>query len=397
MSQFDCDILTDLRLSLCLGTDTEMRKLTFSRRAAMMGAAALPMIRVLKGQSRPKSVVISSNNRANGGINCCNKALEMIKAGKDTLDAAIAGVNIVELDPNDTSVGYGGLPNEDGVVQLDASCVHGPTRRMGAVGALEGIKTPSKVAQLVMSETDHMMLVGAGALKFAKIWGFPEEDLLTDKSRLAYRMWKREMRDRNGHTFWESNIDAPPAAADKASNKPPKIAELEREFPGYDEETLAWAYEVAQRPPHGTINCIALNEKGEMSAVTTTSGMAFKIAGRCGDSPIIGGGLWLDQDVGGAGSTGRGEENLRVCGAHTVVENMKHGMSPKEAILDTLKRVSRNFNDDRKRLEAVDLNFYALSKTGEYAGGSLWGPAKYVAASSDAAGHVEQSVYLYEH
>jgi N4-(beta-N-acetylglucosaminyl)-L-asparaginase len=382
-----------------------MSNLTFSRRAAVVSAAALPLIRVLKGQSKPKSVVISSNNRANGGINCCNRAMELIKAGKDTLDAIIAGVNIVELDPNDTSVGYGGLPNEDGVVQLDASCVHGPSRRMGAVGAIEGIKTPSKVAQLVMSETDHMMLVGAGALKFAKVWGFPEEDLLTDKSRLAYRMWKREMRDRNGHTFWESNIDAPPAAPDKGNkgddnkgaDKPAKMAELKRDFPGYDEETLAWAYEVAQHPPHGTINCIALNEKGEMSAVTTTSGMAFKIAGRCGDSPIIGGGLWLDQDVGGAGSTGRGEENLRVCGAHTVVENMKHGMPPKDAILDTLKRVSRNFNDDRKRLEAVDLNFYALSKTGEYAGGSLWGPSKFVASTSDAAGHVEQSVYLYEH
>jgi N4-(beta-N-acetylglucosaminyl)-L-asparaginase len=374
-----------------------MSNLTFSRRAAVVGAAALPVIRVLKGQSRPKSVVISSNNRANGGINCCNKALELIRAGKDTLDAIIAGVNIVELDPDDTSVGYGGLPNEDGVVQLDASCVHGPSRRMGAVGAIEGIKTPSKVAQLVMAETDHMMLVGAGALKFAKVWGFPEEDLLTDKSRLAYRMWKREMRDRNGHTFWESGIDAPPQASGKAGDQAPKMADLMREFPGYDEETLAWAYEVAQHPPHGTINCIALNAKGEMSAVTSTSGMAFKIAGRCGDSPIIGGGLWLDQDVGGAGSTGRGEENLRVCGAHTVVENMKHGMSPKDAILDTLKRVSRNFNDDKKRLEAVDLNFYALSKSGEYAGGSLWGPARFVAATSDAAGHVENSAYLYEH
>jgi len=369
-----------------------MGNFTLSRRAAMFGAAALPAIRVLQGQSKPKSVVISSNNRANGGVNCCNKAMEMIQAGKDTLDAVIAGVNIVELDPNDTSVGYGGLPNEDGVVQLDASCVHGPSRRMGAVGALEGIKTPSKIAQLVMAETDHMMLVGAGALKFAKIWGFPEEDLLTDKSRLAYRMWKREMRDKSGHTFWESNIDAPPPP-----EKPGKMADLKRAFPEYDEETLAWAYDVAIHPPHGTIHCIALNEKGEMSAVTTTSGMAWKIAGRCGDSPIIGGGLWLDQDVGGAGSTGRGEENLRVCGAHTVVENMKHGMSPKDAILDTLKRVSRNFNDDKKRLEAVDLNFYALSKTGEYAGGSLWGPARFVACTSDAAGHTEASAYLYEH
>ena len=148
-----------------------MGNLTFSRRAAVLGAAAMPMIRVLKGQSKPKSVVISSNNRANGGINCCNKAMEMIKAGKDTLDAVIAGVNIVELDPNDTSVGYGGLPNEDGVVQLDASCVHGPSRRMGAVGAIEGIKTPSKVAQLVMAETDHMMLVGAGRAQICQDLG----------------------------------------------------------------------------------------------------------------------------------------------------------------------------------------------------------------------------------
>jgi len=336
--------------------------------------------------------VISSNNRAGGGVNCCNKAMELLKSGKDTLDAAIAGVNLVELDPNDTSVGYGGLPNEDGVAQLDASCVHGPTRRMGAVGALEGIRTPSKIAQLVMAETDHMMLVGAGALKFAKAWGFPEEDLLTDKSRLAYRMWKREMRDRNGHTNWESGIDGPPPQP----GKPDKMAEWKQAFPQYDEETLAWVYEVAIHPPHGTINCIALNEKGEMSAVTSTSGLAWKIAGRCGDSPVIGGGLWLDQDVGGAGSTGRGEENLRVCGAHTIVENMRHGMPPKAAILDALKRVSRNFDDDRKRLEAVDLNFYALSKTGEHAGGSLWGPARYVAAASDAAAHVEQSVSLYE-
>ena len=172
-------------------------------------------------------------------------------------------------------------------------------------------------------------------------------------------------------------------------------------FPRYDEETLAWAYEVAIHPPHGTINCIALNEKGEMSAVTTTSGLAWKIAGRCGDSPIIGGGLWLDQDVGGAGSTGRGEENLRVCGAHTVVENMRHGMAPKEAILDALKRVSRNFNDDKKRLDAVDLNFYALSKDRRIcrriavgAARNSWPPIR--AYSPAIASHVEQSVYLYE-
>src|SRR6516164_11704314 len=306
----------------------------FSRRAALAGAAAFPFIRIGKAQGRPKDIVISSTN----GLRACAKAMEMIRSGRDTLDAVIAGVNIEELDPNDTSVGYGGLPNEDGVVELDASCIHGPSRRGGAVGALRNIKTPSKIAQLVLAETDHMMLVGEGALRFAKAWGYAEEDLLTDRSRLAWRVWKREMRDRSGHTNWESSTDAPPAK---------KMAELKKAFPGVDEESLAWAYEIALNPPpHGTINCLALNEKGEMSAVTTTSGAAFKIPGRLGDSPIIGGGMWLDQDIGAAGSTGRGEENLRVCGAHTIVENMRQGMRPKDAILDAFKRVARNFDND---------------------------------------------------
>jgi N4-(beta-N-acetylglucosaminyl)-L-asparaginase len=164
---------------------------------------------------------------------------------------------------------------------------------------------------------------------------------------------------------------------------------------------IAWAYDVAVNPPHGTINCISLNEKGEMSAITSTSGMAWKIAGRCGDSPIIGGGLWLDQDIGGAGSTGRGEENLRVCGAHTVVENMRHGMSPKEAALDALKRVARNFDNDEERLKAIDLHFYALRKDGEYAGASLWGARgergpQFAVCTSDKESHTEQSVYLLE-
>jgi N4-(beta-N-acetylglucosaminyl)-L-asparaginase len=369
-----------------------MKDISISRRAVMLGAAALPMAQKAAAQARPGSVVVSSANAFSGGINCCAKAMELIKGGGDTLDAVIAGVNIVELDPRDTSVGYGGLPNEDGVVELDASCIHGPTRRGGAVGALRGIKTPSKIAQLVLAETEHMMLVGEGALRFAKVYGYQEEDLMTDRSRLAYRMWKREMRDRGGHTNWESITDAPPKK---------KIGELRKAFPGVDDETLAWAYQVAVDPPHGTINCIALNEKGEMSAVTTTSGMAWKIPGRCGDSPILGGGLWLDQDVGGAGSTGRGEENLRVCGAHTVVENMRHGMSPKEAILDTLKRVSRNFDNDLERLAGIDLSFYALRKDGEYAGGALWDrsrpgapAAQFAVCTADGKSRQEDSIYL---
>ena len=368
-----------------------MRDNRLSRRAAILGAATLPAFQVVQGQSKPRNIVISSANINNGGINCCAKAMDMIRSGRDTLDAVIAGVNIVELDPRDHSVGYGGLPNEDGVVELDASCMHGPSRRGGAVGALRNIKTPSNVAQKVMLETDHMMLVGEGALRFAVASGFKEENILTDEARVQWLIWKRSMRDKNGHTNWESGVDAPPK----------KIGELKKEFPQYDEAFLADAWGNAVNPPHGTINCIALNEKGEMSAVTTTSGMAWKIPGRCGDSPIIGGGLWLDQDVGGAGSTGRGEENIRVCGAHTIVENLRHGMTPKEAALDALKRVARNFDNDEKRLQAIDLNFYVLRKDGEYAGASLWGSrtgrgAQFAVCTSERESHHEACAYLLE-
>ena len=364
----------------------------------MLGAAALPMAGKLAAQSRPGTIVISSANRNNGGINCCAKAVEVIKGGGDTLDAVIAGVNIVELDPRDSSVGYGGLPNEEGVVELDASCMHGPTRRGGAVGAIRNIKTPSKVAKAVMEQTDHMFLVGDGALKFARAMGFKEVDLLTEESRTQWLIWKKSLKDGNNHNNWGPGLDTPPAKKKGALD----LEQLNREFPHARQELLAEAIENAIHPPHGTINCIALNEKGEMSAVTTTSGMAWKIPGRVGDSPIIGGGLWLDQDIGGAGSTGRGEENIRACGAHTVVENMRHGMSPKDAALDALKRIVRNFDSDMERLAQVDINFYALRKDGEYAGASLWGPApgkrsaQFAVCTSAAASRHQDCVYLLE-
>lgn len=320
--------------------------------------------------------------------------MEQLNAGKDTLDAVIAGVNINEEDPDDNSVGYGGLPNEEGVVELDASVMHGPTRRCGSVGAIRNIKTPSKVARLVMEQTDHIMLVGEGALRFARAFGFQEENLLTEKSRLAWLVWKKSLRDADGHNNWGPGLSAP--------QKPLSI--LKREFPGADEETLAWAWDMAVHPPTGTINCLALNQKGEMSGVTTTSGLAWKIPGRVGDSPILGAGLWVDQDVGAAGSTGRGEENIRVAGAHTIVENMRHGMSAKEACLDALKRVARNFNNDRTKLAQFDLNFYALRKDGDYAGGALWSgrirqgkliPSRF-AVNDGGVSRLENSVYLLE-
>lgn len=357
--------------------------------------SALPASAFAQSNARPQNIAISSAN----GLGACARAVEILKAGGDTLDAVVAGVNLVEEDPNDSSVGYGGLPNEEGVVELDASLMHGPTRRAGAVGALRNIKYPSRVAKLVMEQTDHVMLVGEGALRFARAYGFPEEELLTEKSRLAWMVWKQSLRDGRGHNNWREGLDSP-------NWKPEKIASLRMRFPHADEATLAWALEKALNPPTGTINCLSLNEKGEMSGVTTTSGLAWKIPGRVGDSPIIGAGVYVDQEVGGAGSTGRGEENIKVCGAHTVVENMRQGMPPKDAILDTLKRISRNYNHDKTKLAQFDINFYALRKDGVFAGGSLWSGqrrssdgsfvSRKFAVNDGGDSRLEDCVFLYE-
>ena len=329
-----------------------------SRRDLIGSAAALTAgLATAETAAAPKNIVISSAN----GLAACARAMEMLHSGGDTLDAVIAGVNIVEEDPSDHSVGYGGLPNEEGVVELDSCVMHGPSRRCGSVASIRNVKTPSKVAKAVMQETDHIMLVGDGATRFAKEMGFPQVELLTEDARLAWMVWKKSLRDPEGHSNWSSELEA---------GKP--SAWLKEAFPGVEDSKLAWAERVALHPPTGTINCLALNAKAEMSGVTTTSGLAWKIPGRVGDSPIIGAGLYVDQEVGAAGSTGRGEENIRVCGAHTIVENMRHGMTPREACLDVLKRIVHNFRDDRARLLQFDIKFYALRRDGEYAGASLW-------------------------
>jgi N4-(beta-N-acetylglucosaminyl)-L-asparaginase len=362
-----------------------------NRRDWIFGSAALAAsanaVAADQNQRGKKPVVISSAN----GRAACAKAMEMLKSGGDTLDAVIAGVSIVELDPNDSSVGYGGLPNEDGVVELDASVMHGPSRRCGAVAAIQGIKTPSKIAKLVMEHTSHVMLVGDGALKFAQAYGYQKEDLITEKSRTAWLVWKESLRAPNAFNNWvplEQNLTADIGP----------LKRLRQAFPQVDDATLAWAWQMATHPTYGTINCLALNDKGEMSGVTTTSGLAWKIAGRVGDSPIIGAGLYVDQDVGGAGSTGVGEENIRIAGGHTVVEAMRRGMSPRDSVLEALKRVSRNYNDDKTKLDKLDIEFYALRKDGEHAAGSLWGSHKsYKVYSVNDGGESrhESCVFLY--
>src|SRR6185437_9222027 len=253
---------------------------------------------------QPRSIIISAHN----GLRHLDAGMQVLQSGGDTLDAVLAVVVPVELDPHDSSVGYGGLPNEEGVVELDACVMHGPTRRCGSVASLRNIKTPSKVAKVVMEQTDHVMLVGDGALKFAREMGFEEANLLTEESRIAWLVWKRSLRDAGGHNNWGPGLDAPPAKA--------PVADLRPAFPGASEELLAWAWSVAVHPITGTINCLALNAKGEMSGTTTTSGLAWKIPGRVGDSPLIGAGCYVDQEVGAAGSTGRGEENIRIAGGH---------------------------------------------------------------------------------
>jgi N4-(beta-N-acetylglucosaminyl)-L-asparaginase len=361
-----------------------------TRRNWLLSSAALSA--AAQTSSTGKEVVIASAN----GIRACNRALEMIRAGSDTLDAVVAGVTINEDDPEDSSVGYGGLPNEQGVVELDASLMHGPTRRAGSVASVRNIKNPAKLAKLVMEQTDHVMLVGPGALEFAKAWGFKEENLLTEKSRLAWLVWKQSLRDPENHNNWTDGLDAP-----GGKNLP---AALRRQFPNADEETIRWAYDVARYPITGTINCLALNKSGDLSGVTTTSGLSWKIPGRVGDSPIIGAGVYVDNDIGAAGSTGRGEENIRVAGAHTIVENMRHGMSPKDACLDCLKRIARNYNNDRAKLEKFDINFYALRKDGAFAGASLWNGvrrrgafvSRQFAVADGGSARLEDCVYLLE-
>jgi N4-(beta-N-acetylglucosaminyl)-L-asparaginase len=305
-----------------------------------------------------KPVVISDSsgiNFKNGGpVNCVEKAFEMITSGADVLDAVIAGVNIPELDPEESGVGYGGLPNEDGVVQLDSCCMHGPKKRAGGVAAIEGVRTPSLVAKAVMDYTDHHLLVGKGAQHFARNLGFKiEDDLNTEKSRKLWLEWKRRIDP--GHYL-----------------DPKKRAEA-----GY-RAGLEMLAEVLIDENHfwGTVNCDGINPKGEICGVTTTSGLAWKIAGRTGDSPILGAGLYVDNDVGAAGSTGRGEANLYNLTCFLIVENMRRGMHPKDAGMEGLKRIKANTVEKRllnsRGEPAFNIRFFILNAKGELAGVTMY-------------------------
>jgi N4-(beta-N-acetylglucosaminyl)-L-asparaginase len=335
-----------------------------------------------------RPIVISSANgfyRDNPAGSPIKKAYDMVANGADPLDAAIAGVNMVELDPNDMSVGLGGLPNEDGVVQLDASCMHGPTKRAGAVGCLEDIATPSLVARAVMDHTDHIFLVGAGAKKFALEMGFKEQNLLTEKSREAWLKWKSRLSPSDS---WLDVPDDPAPARRRVTPSTPQHGADEHVF--LDERGVPHTF--------GTINMNAVTATGDIGSVTTTSGISWKIAGRVGDSPIIGAGQYCDNDVGAAGSTGRGESNIKVCGAFLAVELMRQGKSPEEALLEVMRRViamsEKRLLDDRGR-PYFDLSYYAVTKDGRYAGSSAYEGFQYAVA--DASGpRLESAVFLFK-
>jgi N4-(beta-N-acetylglucosaminyl)-L-asparaginase len=336
--------------------------------AAVQAQTSAPAVR--SGGVRP--VVISSANgheHKNGGPQTCvERAFAMMADGKDVLDALIAGVNIVELDPADTSVGYGGLPNAEGVVQLDASCMHGPRKRAGAVASLEGVRTPSLVAQKVMDYTDHHLIVGQDAQRFARNMGFKiEDDLNTERSRSTWLEWKRR-------TDPSRYLD------------PVKREAALREV---DRQMMA---EGLIDPNHfyGTINCNGINAKGEICGVTTTSGLAWKIPGRVGDSPILGAGLYVDGAVGAAGSTGRGEANLFSLASFLIVDEMRRGKAPKDAGMEALRRIKAN-QVEKRLLNArgepnFNISFYVLNAKGEYAGVTMYNPGKLAFAVCDDKG-----------
>jgi len=371
-------------------------KATISRRdfLATTGVGALAGEQALFASEGPqvatpqhvKPLVIASANgnvsKDAAGRTCVEKAFELLITGTDVLAALVEGVTVVELDSEDTSVGYGGLPNADGVVQLDASVMHGSRRRAGGVACLEGVRAPSQVALKVMEETDHHLLVGHDAQRFARAMGFKiEEDLNTDKSRSLWLEWKRR-------TDPDHYLD------------PKRRAEA-----GY-QTTLAMAAEGLIDPDHlhGTINCNGVNAKGELAGVTTTSGLAWKIPGRVGDSPILGAGLYVAGEVGAAGSTGRGEANLFSLGSFLVVEAMREGLSPKDGAVRALKRIAANTREkrllDEQGQPKFNVVFYAVNAIGQHAAVSMHAsstnkPVRYAICTDSGARTVEADA-LYE-
>ncbi len=370
------------------------------------------------------------------GDNTIQEAWQMLADGADTLDAVHHVCLGRENDPKDHSVGLGGLPNEEGVVELDSCCMHGPTRSAGSVGGVQNIKNVCLVARKVYEHTAHVMLVAKGAERFAVDLGFPTENLLTDDARKVWMLWK----EGNSQMDWwgpgPSNPQWKDPYADRPAPKPTMdlhgpLSSVRPATPGSGaiprHPTREWASTIRTRalklsqlaadlnipaadrqfaveqilwPSTGTIHVSAVNPKGEISGATTTSGLAWKLPGRLGDSPILGAGCYTDQDVGSAGATGSGEENIKVAGAHAIVELMRQGHTPQEAGMEVLRRIVRNYNGDMTKVRLLDMEYYIVRKDGAYAGCSLWSTSPTgkprVFAIHDGAYRVEKCAFLLE-
>ena len=309
---------------------------------AAMGSASLATLALGASPPAPigarRPLVVSSNP------NALEKTMELIKAGLDPLDAAIAGVAIIEADPKDHSVGYGGLPNEDGVVELDAAVMHGPTHGGGAVASIRNIMHPAAVARLVMKRTKHCLISAEGALRFARAHGFPEVDLLTEESRKIWLRWKEKHSE-----DW---------------------------LPQAEGQVEPAVLEALKTRVHGTVHVSAMDTHGNLGCVTSTSGLAFKIPGRIGDSPILGAGLYLDNTVGSCGSTGLGEVNLLNCSSYLIIEGIRRGEHIQDAMVNACKRIVQTTTRDPRFRDAqgkaaFGVHFYGLTKEGEVAGACI--------------------------
>ena len=310
-----------------------------------------------------KPIVIASANghqfRNGGTETCVERAFRLMSDGADVLDAIVAGVTIVELDPGETSVGLGSLPNAEGVLELDACCMHGPRRRAGGVAALQGIATAAEVARRVLLDTPHHLLAGAGAQQFARACGFEMRDLTTPDSRALWQEWKRRVDARLG------GRSAAEPIAHRVRIGYEVGLELARE--GRIDDNHLW----------GTVNCSAVGPRGAICGVTTTSGLAWKLPGRVGDSPIVGAGLYVRQDVGAAGSTGRGEANLYSLSSFAVVSAMRQGASPTDAGMAALREIQASAIDpellNSRGLPNFNVKLYIVNAAGDCAGVALYG------------------------
>lgn len=336
-------------------------------RAAAANADPAPArdARLARNETRPVAIA-SGNGRA-----AVERAVQLMREGSDPLDAAVMGIEIVENDPDDMTVGLGGLPNEEGVVELDASCMHGPSHKAGAVASLRNIRNPAQVALRVLRRTNHTLLVGEGALRFARAHGFQEENLLTDRAREAWLKWKENLNPRDDWLDEDQHVGRPGAVVRA--------------------EDIPWTT--------GTIHCACVNQPGDLGSCTSTSGLSYKIPGRVGDSPIIGAGNFCDNAVGAAGATGRGESVIKSCGAFQVVRHMEDGLDPTEACLKVLKWIADHTKRARLLNARSEPNFnvvmYALRKDGAYGSAAMRRGGSF--AVCDARGpRTERCAFLFE-